>query len=232
MSRSKSHRFRPHLGRPWSPTTIESQSLPSYSFHRYPTSFNYCRIQLHGMHGYGDLSFQIWGLSGFFLLSLGHLEALCKLSLTDLTAGRSHKSFHESLKNPAPKVDLIIMSKFVCGHRMRYSVSEEIWQDNSFQYRVFDISLAYWSHLIKSLNNLKVYSKVVYNHYNSYRGRSIERMGKHKQTQCPIEGCSYKGRSNNMIRHLKSHERATLKHAPSINKPKPERLKFKKGRRP
>ena len=57
-------------------------------------------------------------------------------------------------------------------------------------------------------------------------------MGKHKQTQCPIEGCSYKGRSNNMIRHLKSHERATLKHAPSIFKPKPERLKFKKGRRP
>jgi hypothetical protein len=60
-----------------------------------------------------------------------------------LTAGRSHKSFHESLKNPAPKVDLIIMSKFVCGHSMRYSVSEEIWQDNSFPYRVFDISLAY-----------------------------------------------------------------------------------------
>ena len=95
------------------------------------------------MHGYGDLTFQIWGISGFLWLSLGHVEPLCKLTLADLTAGRSHKSLHESSKNSAPKVVLIMMRKFLCGHSMRYSVSDEILQDNFFPYRVFDISLAY-----------------------------------------------------------------------------------------
>ena len=43
-------------------------------------------------------------------------------------------------------------------------------------------------------------------------------MGKHKSTQCQHPGCSYSGRSDNMKRHMASHEKETLKYSPVIRK--------------
>ena len=56
-------------------------------------------------------------------------------------------------------------------------------------------------------------------------------MGKCKYASCPMEGCGYKARKDNMSRHVKSHENGTLKYSSVIFKPKPDHFELKQRRR-
>ena len=55
-------------------------------------------------------------------------------------------------------------------------------------------------------------------------------MGKHKSMQCQHPGCTYNGRSDNMKRHMASHNKETLKYSPVISKAMSERLNLKMPR--
>lgn len=55
-------------------------------------------------------------------------------------------------------------------------------------------------------------------------------MGKHKEYLCHHPGCNYTGRSDNLKRHMTSHENETLKYSPMIRKAMSERLNLKTPR--
>ena len=84
--------------------------------------------------------------------------------------------------------------------------------------------------LIKVRFNFSTRLIEVYNHYTSQREAEDNEMGKHKNTQCQHLGCSYSGRSDNMKRHMASHEKETLKYSPVIRKAKSERLNLRMPR--